>query len=80
MVAHHATYHVSVGKLLQEGVGQCHTFAALGKLILENANWNLGISSIEYLASPSGDHTVLEIKMENGEKVIWDGTKGMVGK
>jgi len=78
ILGHHATYNVSVGKLLREGVGQCHTFAALGKLILESGKWNLGIQSIEYLASPSGDHTVLEIVMMNGEKVIWDGTKGMV--
>lgn len=80
VLAHHATYNISVGKLLREGVGQCHTFAALGKLLLESGKWNLGIWSIGYLASPSGDHTVLEITMRNGEKVVWDGTRGMVGK
>lgn len=79
---HHKTFETSVAKLLKNKIGQCHTFAALGKTILESGNgkWWLGIRNITYLGSPSWDHTVLEVTLRNGEKVVWDGTRGMVVK
>ncbi len=69
-----------MGKILGGRVVQCHTIAAITKLILEevNSKWNLGISKIEYLGSPTGDHTILQLDFLDGNKKIYDPTHGFI--
>jgi hypothetical protein len=64
---HHASYNIPLGTLLKEGVGQCRVFSAVAKMILSEGavRWNLPLAKIEYMDSPSGDHTMLRLTLKD---------------